>query len=547
MTLRTSWIKTAPLNLALALLLAACGPGESSPNLPTVDPADAVMQPTEDASLEGQPPTPTAQMITPDPTVVFPTLTPDIPTPVPAEQATPTMQMITPEATAMPELNASPGATGSAPAARETPAAIPATGSDPVAGERFANEVGLELVAEGLAAPIALESPRDGSGQLFIADQVGVVRILTAEGELLQQPFLDLRDRMVRLNQGYDERGLLGLAFHPDFAQNQRFFVYYSAPLRSGGHSGWDHTSHVSEFSISADDPNRADPASERIILQVDQPQSNHNAGQITFGPQDGYLYIPLGDGGGANDTGAGHPQGGNGQDRSTLLGSILRINVDQGDPYTVPADNPFQNEEGLEEIYAYGLRNPYKISFDAAGQHELFAADAGQNLWEEVNIIEPGGNYGWNLKEGTHCFNPSSPNQAPDNCPNTGPAGEPLLDPAIEYANIRNPQGGLGTVVIGGYVYRGSALPELYGRYIFGDWSSASGAGRGLLLAATRAAEGGLWEITPLAVNGQEGLGEYLLSFGQDDQNELYVLAAASTGPSGSSGKVYRLVPPIR
>jgi glucose/arabinose dehydrogenase len=201
--------------------------------------------------------------------------------------------------------------------------------------EGLPSSIGLQLVAEGLTSPVALAQPDDGSGRLFIADQVGVIYSLNADGQL--QTFLDIVDRMVEPRDGFDERGLLGLALHPDFANNGRFFVYYSAPLQEGGPAEWDHTSHISEFTVSPDDGNTADPNSERIILRVDQPQFNHNAGDITFGP-DGYLYIPLGDGGGGDDTGLGHTEGiGNAQDTSNLLGSILRIDIDNGDPYVIP------------------------------------------------------------------------------------------------------------------------------------------------------------------------------------------------------------------
>jgi glucose/arabinose dehydrogenase len=515
--------------LALSVFLAACAPQEGTPHGFEAEGA-AVRTPA--SGLPAIQPTPTVEQ---PPT---PGLREREATPLPAE----------PVSTASPTPAGPPAATPPpTPTPEPTPQIEPTNGtaSDPVSGEPFLARVDLELVAEGLVAPLALVSSPDGSGRLFIADMIGLVHVLTPQGELLEQPFLDLRSRMVSLNPSYDERGLLGLAFHPQFAENGRFFVYYSAPLRPGAPAGWNHTSHISEFRVSAEDPDRAYENSERILLQVDQPQSNHNAGQIAFGPADGYLYIPLGDGGGANDTGAGHPPQGHGQDTTTLLGSILRIDVNQGDPYSIPPDNPFVGQAGLDEIYAYGLRNPYKISFDAAGEHELFAADAGQNLWEEVNIIQPGGNYGWNVREGRHCFDPANPNRIPQNCPETGPAGEPLAAPAIEYPNARNPENGLGLVVIGGYVYRGSSLPELRGRYIFGDWSTSSGAGRGILMAATRPAQGGLWEITRLEIGGQADLGHYLLSFGEDEDHELYVLTTDSPGPSGRTGRVYRLVAP--
>jgi glucose/arabinose dehydrogenase len=254
--------------------------------------------------------------------------------------------------------------------------------------------VRLEQVAEGLTSPVTLVAPPDGSGRLFVVDQIGLVRVVSAAGELLAEPFLDLRDRIVTLMPDFDERGLLGLAFHPDYAANGRLFVYYSAPLREGGPAGWDHTSHVSEFRVSAD-PNRADPGSERVVLQIDEPQFNHNAGTVLFGP-DGYLYISVGDGGGANDVDLGHtPVIGNGQDLTNLLGKILRIDVDGAEPYAIPDDNPFVGTIGRDEIFAYGLRNPYRMSFDRGGDRDLLIADAGQNLWEEVNLGASGANYG--------------------------------------------------------------------------------------------------------------------------------------------------------
>jgi glucose/arabinose dehydrogenase len=369
--------------------------------------------------------------------------------------------------------------------------------------------------------------------------------VILADGSLAPAPFLDVRDRMVTLRPNFDERGLLGLAFHPEYASNGRFFVYYSAPLRAGGPAGWDHTSHISEFRVSSD-PSRGDADSERIILQVDQPQFNHNAGGLAFG-RDGFLYISLGDGGGADDTGLGHtPELGNGQDVTNLLGSILRIDVDGTQPYAIPADNPFIGEEGRDEIFAYGLRNPYRFSFDMGGAGMLLAADVGQNLWEEVNVIERGGNYGWNLREGTHCFDPEDPFESPEDCADTGLRGEPLLDPVIEYGNIREQPDGLGIAVIGGYVYRGRDLPQLGGRYVFGDWSTSFGEPDGRLFVA-RPARGGLWPIQELRVAGRPGgrLGHYVLGFAQDASGEVYVLTSDTTAPTGESGKIYRLSRP--
>jgi glucose/arabinose dehydrogenase len=429
------------------------------------------------------------------------------------------------------------------PAATSPPATSP---PEPTAAPAFEPVIGLELVADGFAAPLALMPAGDGSGRLFILDQTGEIWVLTPEGERLGEPFLDVSDRMVGLSSGYDERGLLGLAFHPDFAENGRFYVYYSAPLRPAAPGGWNHTSHVSEFIVSADDSNRADPASERIVMEIDQPQSNHDGGQIAFGP-DGYLYISLGDGGGANDTGTGHnPDTGNGQDPSTLLGSILRIDVDDGDPYGIPSDNPFVGGEGREEIFAYGFRNPYRIAFDAGGDRQLFAGDAGQNLWEEVSIVTRGGNYGWNIKEGTHCFDPQNPGTSPDECPETGPMGTPLTDPIIEYQNA-NVQGGLGRAVVVGMVYRGDALPPFQGRYVFGDWSTGFGRPDGTLLVAAPPEQGEMWPFEELRIANRENgrLGSYLLSFGQDADLELYVLTSDTAGPSGDTGRVFKIVPP--
>lgn len=405
--------------------------------------------------------------------------------------------------------------------------------------------VGLELVADGLTAPLVLAVPPDGTERRFVVDQVGLIRIITPDGTLLDEPFLDVRDRMVALMSGFDERGLLGLAFHPQFADNGRFFVYYSAPLRPDGPAGFNHTSHVSEFAVSATDPNRADPDSERILLQVDQPQFNHNAGDIHFGP-DGFLYIALGDGGGANDVGLGHtPNLGNGQDATNLLGSLLRIDVDGDEPYEIPADNPFIGTIARDEIFAYGFRNPYRFAFDG---DDLIVSDVGQNLFEEVNLVDVGGNYGWNVKEATHCFDPANPNDPPETCPDVGPLfADPLLDPIIEYNNIGQfPADGVGIAVIGGRVYRGSELPQLRGRYVFGDWSTGFIEPDGTLLVA-KSRPAGLWKLQELRVAGRPDgrLGEFVLGFGQDQAGEVYVLTSDTTGPTGTGGRVYQLSSP--
>ncbi len=410
--------------------------------------------------------------------------------------------------------------------------------------------IDVELVAEGLTSPIQIVSADDRTRRLFIIDQSGVIRIVTRQGVLLPTPFLDVRAKMVPLMPGFDERGLLGLAFHPKYEKNGRFFVYYSAPLRATAPAGYNHTARISEFRVSAN-PNIADAVFERVILEVDKPQFNHNGGTVAFGKDD-YLYISLGDGGGANDVGLGHVEdwytgngGGNGQDReANLLGNILRIDIDNGRPYGIPRGNPFVGKRGLDEIWAYGFRNPYRMSFDTRDGHRLFVGDAGQGRWEEVDIVERGGNYGWNVREGTHCFDAENNTVEPESCPGAEPDGTPLRDPVIEYANSAQP-GGIGVTVIGGNVYRGKRIKSLRGMYVFGDFSRGFFPPDGTLLAA-RPRRNGLWPIRELRVassaNGR--LNDYILGFGVDERGEIYVGGKDVLGPSGTTGKVYRLIP---
>lgn len=409
--------------------------------------------------------------------------------------------------------------------------------------------VEFRLVADGLVVPVHLAEPDDGTGRRFVVDQAGQIRVLLGDDRLLEEPFLDLSDRIVDLDPNYDERGALGIAFHPDYRENGRFFVYYSAPLREDAPEDWDHTSHLSEFRVSEDDPNVADPRSERIVLEVDQPFGNHNAGHITFGP-DGYLYVPLGDGGNGgdidpDDDDRGRPPEGNAQTPGTLLGSILRIDVDGDEPYGIPEDNPFVGEdEFAPETWAYGFRNPYGLSFDLETA-ELYAADAGQALYEEASIVEPGGNHGWNIREGTHCFDPDDFLEAPDDCPDEGARGEPLVDPVVEYQ--RGPE--TGSVIVSGVRYRGELAPELENRFVFGEYARIRFEPDGVVYAATPG--DGLWEIERVTVaNTLDGrsdgeLHRFVLAVVQDIDGELYALTTREGGPTGRTGEVFALVSP--
>ncbi|MGR3510511.1 MAG: PQQ-dependent sugar dehydrogenase, partial [Sulfitobacter sp.] len=288
-------------------------------------------------------------------------------------------------------------------------------------------EVKLEEYVTGLNAPLAMVQPA-GDDRKFVIEQFGRVKIIDKDGNLLPTPFLDIRNKIVTQFHDFDERGLLGLAFHPDFATNGKFYVAYSANTNFQGDLGkmfwWDHTNTVEEYTVSAEDPNMADRNSGRIITEIDWPQFNHNGHWIGFGP-DKMLYISTGDGGYANDWGIGHNvTEGNGQDLSNLHGKILRIDVNQGSDgnnYSIPEDNPFvDNDEAAPEIWAYGLRNPWRCSFDTE-DGRLFCGDVQQNSYEEQDIIEKGGNYGWRRKEGSKCFDYQAPDNHPATCDEEG------------------------------------------------------------------------------------------------------------------------------
>jgi glucose/arabinose dehydrogenase len=410
--------------------------------------------------------------------------------------------------------------------------------------------VGLRMVADGLTAPLGIITARDSSGRLFVIDQIGFVRIIGADGQLRPEPFLDLRARLVEIMPAYDERGLLGFAFHPQYADNGRFFVLYNAPADENTDEvdyPVDSVERVSELRVSAD-PDTADATSERILFQIAKPQFNHNGGQLAFGPTDGYLYVSIGDGGGANDNEAGHnPEIGNGQDKSTLFGKILRIDVNGGEPYAIPADNPFANDPtAMAEIWAYGLRNPWRFSFDRDDPARMFIADVGQDLFEEVNLGHRAANYGWFLREGTHCFNPDSPTQPASTCPSDGADGEALVKPLFDYSHLNDVGDVVRTSITGGYIYRGNAIPELAGQYIFGDYSAGFESGDGTLLAAQEN-DDGTWSVRELRVAGNADgrIHRFVRSFGEDDGGELYVLTTQNLGPSGATGEVFQLTRP--
>jgi len=404
----------------------------------------------------------------------------------------------------------------------------------------------LEPVAAGLTAPVHVTHAGDGSGRLFIVDQSGPIQIVK-NGALLPTPFLDLTAEIPALSPGFDERGVLGLAFHPNYADNGRFFVRYSK-ARTGdasepcfGTSRGCHEEVLAEFSVSAD-PDVADPTGT-ILFRIDEPQFNHDGGTVEFGP-DGFLYFSLGDGGGAND-GLGdsppsHGPIGNGQNIETALGAVLRIDVDNGPPFAIPPDNPFVGTDGLDEIYAYGLRNPFRFSFDdgPGGTGRLFLADVGQNLFEEVNIIVSGGNYGWVIREGFSCFDPFNPRDPPDSCPATGPSGESLIDPIVDYSHE---EGGISA--IGGYVYRGARSPGLFGTYVFGDFSAQFGVPGGRLYFLDETDLGG-FEIREFQIGHDDvPYGLFLKGFGEDEDGEVYALGSTALAPFGDTGLVERIV----
>jgi glucose/arabinose dehydrogenase len=347
-------------------------------------------------------------------------------------------------------------------------------------------------VASGFSNPLDVQQPNDGTGRLFVVEQAGHIQIIQSDGTRAASPFLDVSSRTGFTSGG--ETGLLGLAFHPRYSQNRRFFVNYTRNVAGQLQSV------IAEFTASSADPNFSDANTENILFTVNQPFSNHKGGSLVFA-KDGFLYIGLGDGGSSGD-----PQC-NGQNLNVLLGKILRIDVDSphsaGLNYAIPSTNPFVGQNARGEIWLYGLRNPYRFSFDTANGN-LWIGDVGQSSYEEVDMLAPqqsGANMGWNLREGTHPFSTA--------CTQTGAT---LTDPIFDYDRSQG-----DATVIGGHVYHGIKMPALAGTYIFGDFIS----GRVWSLRHN----GQAWTRSSVTTTA----GSDLASIGEDRSGELYVARYSS------------------
>ncbi|XP_014066740.1 HHIP-like protein 1 [Salmo salar] len=392
----------------------------------------------------------------------------------------------------------------------------------------------LEEIANGLRNPLAMVYANDGTHRFFIAEQVGLVWTYLPDRSKLEKPFLNITKAVLTSPWEGDERGFLGMTFHPNYKYNRKLYVYYSVEI------GFDERIRISEFRVSLSDMNVVDHGSERIILEVDEPASNHNGGMVMFA-DDGYLYIFTGDGGMAGD-----PFGkyGNSQNKSALLGKVLRIDVDDNDRgplYRIPSDNPFVHERGARpEVYAYGVRNMWRCSVDRGdpltkeGKGRIFCGDVGQNKFEEIDIIEKGRNYGWRAKEGFSCYDKKL-------CTNSS-----LDDVLPIYAYPHK----MGKSVTGGYVYRGCEYPNLNGMYIFGDFMS------GRMMSLQENKNTGQWDYHEICM----GMGltcafpglinnyyQYIISFAEDEAGELYFMSTGVPSATSPTGVVYKLVDPSR
>ncbi|XP_049320178.1 HHIP-like protein 2 [Astyanax mexicanus] len=394
----------------------------------------------------------------------------------------------------------------------------------------------LTEVANGLRNPVLMLHSGDGTHRMFVAEQLGFVWVFLWDGSRLERPFLDMSGDVLTTGWLGDERGFLGLAFHPQYKTNGRFFIYYSILINSKLEK-----IRISEMRVSPHDMNVADPHSERVLLEIEEPAANHNGGQLLFG-LDGYLYIFTGDGGKAGD-----PFGkfGNSQNKSALLGKALRIDVDRssnnGKPYQIPPDNPFIGQpDARPEVYAYGVRNMWRCSVDRGdpvsryGRGRIFCGDVGQNRYEEIDIIEKGGNYGWRAKEGFECFDVKL-------CQNS--SLDDIL-PIHAYGHH------IGKSVTGGYVYRGCESPNLNGLYIFGDFMS------GRLMALEEDKISGSWKERNVCMGDTKTCSfpglinhhhKFIISFAEDEAGELYFLATSYPSAVSPFGTIYKFMDPSR
>jgi len=421
-----------------------------------------------------------------------------------------------------------------------------------------AQDLALQLVAQGLVSPIQLDELPDGSGRKLIVQQDGVVRVLLPDGHVAAEPLLDLRPHMLPVANDFEERGLLGLALHPQFARNGRLFVTYSAPLRPSAPRNWNYTRRVSELSLKPGTLGPVDLATERVLLEQDWPSRKHNGGALAFGP-DGLLYIGFG------DSGASHGIGPKvlheafdvpaelliwdhlAQDLHSLYGKVLRIDVDRGFPgYAIPPGNPLVGKAGRPEVYAWGFRNPYRIAFDSGGSGDFYITATAETLWEAAYRVRKPGNFGWPLLEGAHCIDRLKPREPPTSCARTDAAGLPLELPVVEYPNmqVQHPASklglkGIGTAITGARVYRGKAIARLQGRLLFSDWSAAFRQPSGQLFAAQSADQAGApWPYERLLQ-----IDSRIIGLAEDRAGEIYVLTHEGLGPFGETGKVFKLV----
>ncbi|MEM7423259.1 MAG: PQQ-dependent sugar dehydrogenase [Pseudomonadota bacterium] len=438
-------------------------------------------------------------------------------------------------------------------------------------------KISLSLLMEGLDAPVFLVAPADGSGRRFVGDQTGAILILDKDGQAGATPFLDLSAKMTPLLQAFDERGLWSLAFHPNFSETGRVFVTYAAKRRDGSPYGGKtaYTWRLSEFQVSESDENRAEPASERVVFEIDWINRKHNGGGLAFGP-DGYLYVGLGDGGGVHGVPdvyiapqlsddqikiAGEIQEDPyrlppefwsyddwAQDLTRLHGKILRLDVDAAQPYAIPPTNPFAGTDiGRDEIFAWGFRNPFRLAFDAAGAGDLFVNGVAESLWETIYMVDGPGNYGWAIREGTHCFSRARAFDPPKDCATKGALGEVIRDPVVEYPNwsVKRPWSKIdaeprGTANVGGFIYRGTALPAFSGKLLFGDFSTQFQVPSGqIFVASPPASWRAMWPFERLIEIDQR-----IHSLGRDADGELYVLTTAQGIPVGKTGRVWKIVP---